>query len=69
MEKGVANLLQYSCLENAMDRGDCGPQSMESQRPGIGLGRESKRSGPFQSTGKRSASPLCDMGFILKTTS
>ena len=61
--------LQYSCLENSMDRGDGGPQSMESQRPEIGLGRGSRRSVTLWSTGKRSASPLCDMGFILKTTS
>ena len=26
------NPLQYSCLENSMDRGACGPQSMGSQR-------------------------------------
>ena len=29
---GSGNPLQYSCLENSMDRGACGPQSMGSQR-------------------------------------
>ena len=61
--------LQYSFLENSMDKGDCRPQSMESQRPEIGLGRGSRRSVSLWNTGKRSASPLCGMGFILKTTS
>ena len=30
--KGNGNPLQYSCLENFMDRGACGLQSMGSQR-------------------------------------
>ena len=31
---GHGNLLQYSCLENSMDRGDCGLQSTGLQRVG-----------------------------------
>ena len=31
-QEGNGNPLQYSCLENPMDRGGCGLQSMESQR-------------------------------------
>ena len=31
LEKGNDNSLQYSCLENSMDRGACGLQSMGSQ--------------------------------------
>ena len=31
---GYVNPLQYSCLENPMDRGACGLQSIESQRAG-----------------------------------
>ena len=31
---GRGNPLQYSCLENPMDRGACGLQSMGSQRVG-----------------------------------
>ena len=29
---GHGNPLQYSCLENPMDKGACGPQSIGSQR-------------------------------------
>ena len=32
--EGNSNSLQYSCLENSMDRGACGLQSMRSQRVG-----------------------------------
>ena len=32
--EGNCNPLQYSCLENSMDRGACGLQSMGSQRVG-----------------------------------
>ena len=32
--EGNGNPLQYSCMENPMDGGDGGPQSMESQRVG-----------------------------------
>ena len=32
--EGDSNPLQYSCLENPMDRGACGLQSMGSQRVG-----------------------------------
>ena len=32
--EGNGSPLQYSCLENAMDRGACWPQSMGSQRVG-----------------------------------
>ena len=32
--EGNGNLLQYACLENSVDRGPCGLQSMESQRVG-----------------------------------
>ena len=32
---GYSNSLQYSCLENPMDRGVWGLQSMESQRAGL----------------------------------
>ena len=32
--EGNDNPLQYSCLENLMDRGACGPQSVGSQRVG-----------------------------------
>ena len=31
LEKGMAYPLQYSCLDNPMDRGACGLQSMSSQ--------------------------------------
>ena len=37
LEKGMANPLQYSCLENPMDRGAWGVQFMESQRVGHDL--------------------------------
>ena len=30
--EGNGNPLQYSCIENSMDRGACGLHSMESQR-------------------------------------
>ena len=32
--EGNGNPLQYACLENSVDRGPCGLQSMESQRVG-----------------------------------
>ena len=32
--EGTGNPLQYSCLDNPMDRGACGLQSMWSQRVG-----------------------------------
>ena len=32
--RGHGNLLQYSCLENPMDRGDCRLQSIQSHRVG-----------------------------------
>ena len=32
---GHSNPLQYSCLENPMDRGDCGLQSIGSHRVGL----------------------------------
>ena len=34
LEEETANPFQYSCLENPMDRGACGLQSMGSQRVG-----------------------------------
>ena len=33
--EGHGNSLQYSCLENPMDRGLSGLESMESQRAGL----------------------------------
>ena len=33
--EGHGNQLQYSCLENTMDRGACGIQSVGSQRVGL----------------------------------
>ena len=34
LEKGMATQLQYSCLENPMDQGTGGLQSMGSQKVG-----------------------------------
>ena len=34
-EGGHGNLLQHSCLENPLDRGACGLQSMGSQESGM----------------------------------
>ena len=35
LEKGMATNSKYSCLENTMDRGACGIQSVGSQRVGL----------------------------------
>ena len=39
---GNGNPLQYSCLENPMDRGAGGPESMESQRVKTGLSKNTR---------------------------